>query len=152
MEMLLVVTIVALVVGMATPILIQAQRFFILNRARVNIQREARNAMTTLSKNLRQAQSLTIRLDNDTGQPYYSRIRFTTVDGRNLSYYQRGNTLYQVHTSTTTLSTHLRFLNFYFPRTSDMTILSVSMTLEENIYEGQKKALHVASERIRIMN
>jgi hypothetical protein len=33
-----------------------------------------------------------------------------------------------------------------------MSILSMSMTLEESIYEGRKKALHVASERIRIMD
>lgn len=150
--MMITVSIVAMLIAMVAPLIIQTQRFFILNRARVNIQREARSAMTTISKNLRQAQSLTIRLDNATGQPYYSRIRFTTVDGRTLTYYQSGTNLYQIGTSTSTLSTHVRFLNFFFPRSADMSILSMSMTLEESIYEGRKKALHVASERIRIMD
>jgi type II secretory pathway pseudopilin PulG len=150
--MMIVVSIIGMLIAMVAPLIIQTQRFFILNRARVNIQREARSAMTTISKNLRQAQSLTIRLDNVTGQPYYSRIRFTTVDGRALTYYQSGTNLFQIGTSTSTLSTHVRFLNFFFPRTSDMSIVSISMTLEEVIYEGRKKALHVASERIRIMD
>jgi hypothetical protein len=33
-----------------------------------------------------------------------------------------------------------------------MTIVSVSLTLEKAIYEGKTKALHVATERVRVMN
>jgi hypothetical protein len=33
-----------------------------------------------------------------------------------------------------------------------MTILSISMTLEKDIYDYQKKALHMASEKVHIMN
>lgn len=33
-----------------------------------------------------------------------------------------------------------------------MTIVSVSITLEKAIFEGKTKALHVATERVRIMD
>ena len=33
-----------------------------------------------------------------------------------------------------------------------MDIISVSMTLQESIYEGKVKALHMASEKVRVMD
>ena len=75
------------------------------------------------------------------------------MQGTAMTYYQSGNKLIQVGgTAASTLSGHLRYLAFTFPHSDDMTIVSVSVTLEEAIYEGQTKALHVASERVQVMN
>ncbi len=41
---------------------------------------------------------------------------------------------------------------FTFPRSDQLSILSVSMTLQENIYQGRTKALHMASEQVQVMN
>lgn len=135
------------------PLLLHSTRFFLLNRTRVELQRDARAALATVTKSLRQSQSSTIVISQVSGQPYYSQIAFTDVGGVSVVYRQNGTSLQEVRgTSTRTLSDDLRFLNFYFPRSDDMTIVSVSLTLEKAIYEGKTKALHVATERVRVMN
>ncbi|MBI4669032.1 MAG: hypothetical protein HY747_07575 [Elusimicrobia bacterium] len=51
------------------------------------------------------------------------------------------------------LSKNLRYLAFTFPKSDDLGILSVAMTLEKVIYlKDSTMALHMASEKIRIMN
>jgi hypothetical protein len=67
--------------------------------------------------------------------------------------YQSGSRLIMTQGNvSTTLSKNLAYLAFTFPRSDDMTIVSVSMTLKESIYGGMTKALHMASERVRVMN
>lgn len=137
----------------APPIITNVTRFFILSQTRIDLQQEARAAMSLITHNLRQAQSSTIRIDQATGQPYYSRLRFTKMQGTVMTYYQSGTSLIQTAgTNTSTLSKNVRYLAFTFPRSDDMTIISVSMTLEKAIYEGRTKALHMASERVQVMN
>jgi len=50
------------------------------------------------------------------------------------------------------LSSNLRYLAFAAPRSDDLTIVSVSLTLEQEITELRTKALHMASEHVMIMN
>jgi hypothetical protein len=109
--------------------------------------------MAIINRNLRQAQSNTIRIDQASGQPYYSRLSFTRVQGDAITYYQQGTSLIQEDSNISrTLSKNLRYLAFAFPRSDDLTIISVSITLEKSIYEGKTKALHMASEKVRVMN
>ena len=104
-------------------------------------------------------------------QPYYSRITFSKRDKSGnlevLQFCQQNNKLYQVtwfpavynanqKTLKTipqikTLSTNLQYLSFSFPRSDDMSIVSLSMTLQKTIYEGRIKALHMASEKVQVM-
>jgi len=152
-EAMLVVAILGVLATIGPGILLQVNRFFILSRARSDIQREARASMYVINRNLRQAQSSTIVIDCVSGQPYYSRITFTKIQGTTISFYQSGKNLIQSSgNNAKTLSKNLRYLAFAFPRSDDMTIVSVSLTLEESIYQAQTKALHMASERVRIMN
>ncbi|MBK9430360.1 MAG: prepilin-type N-terminal cleavage/methylation domain-containing protein [Elusimicrobia bacterium] len=153
-ELMMTASILALVALMAAPLMVQSTRFFLLTRAKVEIQRDARQVMETITKALRQAQSNTLVIDRaDANQPFYSRLRFTTINGASHTFFQSGNQLR--HTSsagTKALSTNVRFMSFYFPRSNDMSIISVSLTFEKGTYEGKTKALHVASERVRVMN
>lgn len=145
-----VLSLLALVVG---PLFMHASRFYIMNRTRVELQQEARAALTIMTKNLRQAQAPSISIDRLAGQPYYSRITFTKIDGSVIAYTQDGSRLVEtVGARAKELTDDLRFLNFYFPRSDDMTIVSVSMTLEKGIFEKRTKALHVASEKVRVMD
>ncbi len=152
-EMLIVVAILGVVTLVGAPVMTNSVRYFVLTRVKLEIQREARAAMSLMCRNLRQAQSSTIRIDQVSGQPYYSRIQFTKMQGTTVSYYQSGKKLIQtVGTTTTTLTPNLRYLAFSFPRSDDMGIISVSITIEESTYSGQSKALHMASEKVRVMN
>ena len=152
-ELMLVTATVGTLALIAPKFIKQMSQFFILSQTRIALQQEARAAMALITKDLRQAQSSTIQISQASSQPPYSRIRFTTIDGRTVSYYQSGTKLImQSGTTNTKLSDNLRYLAFTFPRSDDMTILSVATTLEKSIYQGLTKALHMASERVRVMN
>lgn len=151
-EIMVSVAIVGIVFSIAPKLYMQVRRFFFLSNARVALQREARAAMVVMTRRIRQAQSNSLVIDQVTSQPYYSRVSFNDIDGNYVRFYQSGKTLYMVDSSTRALSTSLRYLAFALPRSDDMGIMSVSFTLEQSIYEGRTKALHMASEKVRIMN
>ncbi len=155
LELMMVVAIVSALFTVASPLLRQANRMFILTRTRIQLQQEARGVMYIITRNLRQAQSDTIKISRvNANQPFYSKISFTKVQGGDaLVFQQEGNNLYQVlGGAKRPLSANLQYLAFTFPRSDDMGIISVSLTLQQNIYEGRTKALHMASEKVRVMN
>lgn len=160
MEMMVVIGIVGVLFTVAAPIMNQANKQFIMVRTKVDLQQEARAVMYIITRNLRQAQSNTIVISRaNASQPFYSKIQFTTEQSSSTAvsnirtFQQEGGTLYQViGTTRRPLTKNLNYLAFTFPRTDDMTILSVSLTLQKNIYEGRTKALHMASEKVRVMN
>lgn len=154
LEMLIVVGIVSTLFTVAAPMLMQANRQFILNRTRVELQQEARAVMYVITRNLRQATAASVTLNRaSTSQPFYSKITFTKQQGTVMSFQQEGTVLYQLlGNGKRPLSKNLKYLAFTFPRSDDMGIISVSLTMEKEIFEGRKKALHMASEKVRIMN
>lgn len=153
-ELMIVVAILGIVFSITPEIFRRSVQFFLLHRTKIELQRESRSAMSIMSRQLRQAQSSTIVLDRLTNtQPYYSRIRFTTVDGSSVTFVQNGKTLSgNIGPSSIVLSTNLRYFALAFPRSDDMSILSISLTLEKGTYESYTKALHMASEKVRVMN
>lgn len=160
MEAMLAVAITAILAAMGGRLLIQINRFFVLSTTRSSLQKEARSAMYVMNRELRQAQNASIVIDRlSSSQPFYSRVTFTkstsssTTTGTTMTFEQSGSKLIQiVGTSSMTLTNNLYYLAFTFPRTDDMTIISVAMTLQKNIYEGRTKALHMASQKVQIMN
>jgi hypothetical protein len=140
--------------------MLQANRYFIFTRTKGDLQRESRAAMYVMTRELRQAVSNSIVIDRASAtQPFYSRVTYQKVgaattttfaqNGVNLVMYQ-GNCL--VTACQKALATDLLYLAVTFPQSDDMTIISVSMTLQENIYQGQTRALHMASEKVQVMN
>ena len=173
MEAMLSVAIVGIVSGLGATLLLQANRYFVLGKARADLQKEARGIMYIMTRELRQAQNSTILISRaSNSQPYYSRINFTKQQGTVVTLYQNGNLLCLATKASaftltqggqpvcrtsgggvaTTLTKNLRYLAFTFPRSDDMTILSVSMTIQTSIYQGKTKALHMASENVRVMD
>lgn len=152
--MMMAVGIIGILFGVGAPILNQATKNFIMSNTRMELQTEARGIMYLITRNLRQAQNSTITISRySNSQPYYSKITFTKQDGKQYSFYQKDKELImQYGAMNRVLSKNLRYLAFTFPESSDMGIISISMTLQKNIYEGQKKALHMASEKVRVMN
>jgi len=153
-EAMLTVAIVGILSSLGVTTMIQVQRFFITTRARSDLQKEARGIMYVITRELRQAQNSTIKINRNTStQPYYSQIAFTKQSGAAMTFFQSGNQLKQTWSgSTRVLSKNLCYLAFSFPRSDDMTIISVSMTLQTAIFEGKTKALHMASEKVRVMD
>jgi prepilin-type N-terminal cleavage/methylation domain-containing protein len=152
-ETVITASILSLLALIIAPLLVHSTRFFLLNRTRVDLQRDARACLAIITRNVRQADSTTISIDQGVGQPYYSRISFTNINGVDFVYFQNDALLRETRAGTTrTLAENLRFLNFYFPRSYEMSIVSVSVTFEKAIFEKKTKALHVATERVRIMN
>ena len=116
--------------------------------------------MYILTRNLRQAQRDTVSISRaNSTQPFYSMITFTTEQStttyvsNTITFQQEGTVLYQLRGGNKrVISRNLAYLAFTFPRSDDMGIISVSLTLQKNIYEGKKKALHMASEKVMLMN
>jgi hypothetical protein len=152
MEAMMVVAIVGLVAFVAPTLMIHVVRFYQLHEAKVEIQRDARACLDLVNRFLRQAQSASVVIDQAAGQPPYSRVSFTTVQGQGMSFYQSGTTLYQVAQSTTAISQNVRFIAFTYPRSDDPTIVSVALTMEKATYEGGYKALELSIQKVRVMN
>src|SRR5450432_206132 len=93
MEVLVVVAIVGITAMLAPQIITSITKLFVLNRAKLELQREARAAMYVITRELRQAQSNTIIIDQTTNQPYYSRIRFTKSQGTAVTIAQSGSAI-----------------------------------------------------------
>jgi uncharacterized protein (TIGR02599 family) len=151
-EVLVTVAILALLALVTAPLTLHLVRFFRLNNAKLEIQRDARVSLDTINRFLRQANSATVVIGQQAGQPSHSRIDFTTYQGRAMSFYQQGRTLYQVAGSTSTLSNNLRFIGFSYPRSDDPTILSVAVTMEHATYQGRTKVLELSIQKVRVMN
>jgi len=152
-ELMVMMAMLITLASIGAPLLINANKAFILNRAKIELQRDARTALATINRNLRQASSTTINISRQPGQPHYSAVTFRKAQGNTLSYYQSGTSLIEVNNGRSrTLTRDLRFLSFGFPRSDDMGIVSVAMTLERTIYQGQLKSLHMASDKVRVMN
>ncbi|MEI7528329.1 MAG: prepilin-type N-terminal cleavage/methylation domain-containing protein [Elusimicrobiota bacterium] len=160
MEMLVVMGIISALFATAAPLLMQANRQYILVRTKLELQQEARGIMYVITRALRQAEGDTIVISRaDANQPFYSKISFTKYAvtpgvSPNMVFQQKGTVLYQLigGTGRRVLSRNLQYLEFTFPRSDDMSIISVSITLQKSIYEGRTKALHMASEKVRVMN
>lgn len=152
-ELMVVVAIVGVLGTVSAKIMLQVNRYFIMTNTRTELQREARALMYVVNRGLRQARTDSITVDRVAGQPFYSRLRFTKVQGTSMTFYQNGTELVQVvGNKTRVLSKNVKYLAFTLPRSDDLGIVSVSVTLEKGIYQGKTKALHMASEKVRVMN
>jgi prepilin-type N-terminal cleavage/methylation domain-containing protein len=152
-EIMIACAILGVMASVGPSIMININRFYLMNRTRIAIQQEARSVMSIVNRSLRQGRTSTITIDNYSGQPPFSRISFRKIQGEAISYYQHNSNLYVVDSgSTRTLTKNLRFMAFSFPRSDDMDIVSVSLTLEKSTFGGKTKALQMAIEKVRVMN
>jgi len=152
-EVTVAVAIMSVVMMTGPSILTSVTRFTRLSTARLETQRSAQNSLDRINRDLRQAVSNSIVITQETGQPYYSSIAFSTVDNRSLKYYQSGQNLYCVaNGSTGTVAEGLTYVAFAYPRTDDPGIISVSLTFQKSTYQGGSKALQMAIENVRVMN
>ena len=152
-EIMVAVAILGIVFSIGPALLTNVTRFSRLSSARIETQRNARDALNLINQALRQASASSIVVSNEPSQAPFSSISFTTADGRWLKFYQSGTSLSFVqNTSTNTIADGLRYIAFSYPRTDDSDIVSVSVTFQKDTYQGGSKALQMAIEKVRIMN
>ena len=151
-ELTVVMVILVLLIMVVTPLMIHMVRFFRLSTARLEIQRDARNAMEVMNRFLRQAVATSVTIDQSAGQPARSRVSFTTVTGKSLQIYQQGRSLFLSDGGVRELSKNLRFIAFSYPRSDNPNVLSVAVTMEAATYEGKSKILEFSIEKVRVMN
>jgi prepilin-type N-terminal cleavage/methylation domain-containing protein len=156
-ELMITVAIIGGISLVVPELIVNTTRFFNVNRARYEIQRDSKTILALINRNLRQGMASTVVITQDPGQPPYSKITFdkyvNSTTTRAISYYQSGAKLYTVDNGKSRiLSSNLRYLAFSYPRTDDAHVVSVSMTMEKATYEGKTKALQMAVEKVRIMN
>ena len=152
-EVMITTAIVGILGSVAATLMLQTNRYFLLTKTRVDLQKDARAVMYIISRELRQADADSITIDRAANQPYYSRITFTTIQGVTRTFSQSGTSLIMATgNQRRTLTQSLCYLAFYFPRSDNLAIVSVALTLQQSIYQGRIKALHMASQNIRVMN
>lgn len=157
-ELMITIAIVGVVMAVGPNLLLNMVKFFRLQIARAEVQRDARAALDLINRNLRQATSTTVAVKNRPNQPPYSWLTFEISKGTGAAlgwygFYQEGSKLqFNNRGSTTTISENLRYLAFTYPRSDNAGIVSISMTFEKATYAGYTKALQLSIEKVRIMN
>lgn len=152
-EMMVTVAIIGILFTVGPPIFLNLQRFFLQNSARGEIQAEIRVMMDNMDRTIRQASANSINVSQDSGQPPYSKIKFTTVDGRTVIYKQSGRRLLEiVNGNTKTLSKNIYYLAFTYPKTDTNTVISISITLQKGTFERRTTAIQMAITKVRVMN
>lgn len=152
-ELMMVVAIIGILATVGPTMMLQMQNFFLMTSARYEIQRDARTTLDTVNRYMRQAVATTVIMDTPDGQGPYSRIRFQHVDGRYMEFRQSGSKLIQViGTTQSVVSTNLIYIAFTYPRTDDISIISVAITMGKAIQLGRRKVLELTIQKIRVMN
>lgn len=157
MELMMTVAILGIVIATSAPLMYQATNFWKLTSARYAIQRDVRTSIDMINRFTRQAQSATVVIDAASGQPPASRLRFQVVNSTggtvSMSFYQTGKKLFiNNNGNIAMLSENLAYIAFTYPRTDDISILSVAMTMQSPTYRGGKKALQLSIQKVRVMN
>ena len=157
METMMTVAILGIVISTSAPLMYQATNFWKLTSARYAIQRDVRTSIDMINRFTRQAQSATVVIDAASGQPPASRIQFSVVNSTGatvtMSFYQSGKKLYMNNNGNVALlSDNLAYIAFTYPRTDDISIISVAMTMQSQTYRGGKKALQLSIQKVRVMN
>jgi prepilin-type N-terminal cleavage/methylation domain-containing protein len=152
-ELLLVVAILGIISSIGPLLLNNLQNFYLMTTARNEVQRDARVALDTINRYMRQAKYASVTIDTPTSGGPYSRIRFSHVDNRYIEFRQEGSNLIQmVGNNRSILSKNLYYIAFTYPKTDDPTIVSVSITMGKNIQLGRRKVLELTIQKVRIMN
>jgi len=152
-EIMVTVAIIGMLTATASPLLVNMVNFWRQTTARASIQRDVRASLDTINRFARQAQSNTVAVDRLAGQPPFSRLTFTIIQGQTVSFYQQGNRLFMRRGSNVSLlASNIAYIAFAFPRTDDVTLLTVAITAQSATFLGGSKALQLSIQKVRIMN
>lgn len=153
-EMMIGLVILGIISSLASRALMGTYQFFRLSMARSEIQRDARATLDLMNRNLRQAKSSSVVITQNSGQPPYSKVVFDTLTVSSMSFWQNNDELWMVDSTgkPRKLADNCHYLAFTYGETDNDSIMSVSVAFEKDMYSGNRKALQMAVEKVRLMN
>lgn len=171
-EAMIVVAILSIVASVGALLMTQIQNFFLTVNAHNIIQHDDRVALDLMDRFLRQAQASTICIDSpasstpcscmgglSTNGGYWSRICFTTIDGRGMRFYQDGSKMIiGIQNSggsnyyKATISRNLYYLAFSFDNSNNTSIINVALSASQAVQRGRKDILEMSIQKVRVMN
>lgn len=94
-ELMVVSALIAVLVSMGSSLLLKMNTFFHVSMAKIETQRDLRNPMDLLTREIRQAKAAQVSLSRETAsQPPYSKISFQNIQGSSVLFWQQGRALY----------------------------------------------------------
>ncbi len=153
-ELMVVSAIVALLASLGASLLMKINVFFSQSVAKIETQRDLRNTMDLMTREIRQGKSSTVVLSrNDASQPPYSKITFQKVSGETISFWQSGRSFFMSKNSQSTLLTkNLRSLIFSYPSTDVSSLITVALSMEKTGGSRGNHGLQMGGETVRILN
>lgn len=154
MELMVVSAIVAVIVSLGSTLYIKMNTFFRVSMAKIETQRDVRNLMELITREIRQAKASQISLSRESAsQPPYSKISFQNIQGTTVVFSQINRTLnMNKNGQTTVLAKNIHSLYFSYPSTDNPNLITVLLSVEK-IAEGNKNyALQMGGETIRLLN
>jgi prepilin-type N-terminal cleavage/methylation domain-containing protein len=152
-EMMIVVAILGVIISFGVLFFKEVVRNNMMNKARVETQRNARTGLDLITRRLKEAKASTVTINTYAGEPPHSYIEFYTSDGTYWKFYQKGTSLYSNKNGNEKLIfDNLRYLAFAYPKSDNESIISVFIVTEEDIFEGKVKNSRFFAEKVRIMN
>ncbi len=154
MELMVVSAIVAVIVSLGSTVYIKINSFFRVSMAKIETQRDVRNLMELITREIRQAKSSQVALSRETtSQPPYSKITFQNIQGNSVVLSQINRSLVlKKNGQITVLAKNLHSLYFSYPSTANPNLVTVLLSIEK-IAEGNKNyALQMGGETIRLLN
>lgn len=153
-ELMVVSAIVAIIVSLGSTLYIKMNTFFRVSMAKIETQRDVRNLMELITREVRQAKATQITLSRETpSQPPYSKISFLDLNGSSTVFSQNNRVLSMTKNGQTTiLAKNLHSLYFSYPSTDNPYLITVLLSIEKTA-EGKKTyALQMGGETIRLLN
>lgn len=153
-ELLMVSVIVAFILSLGSTLFFRITTFFNISIAKMETQRDVRNTMELICREIRGAKASGITLTREnSSQPPYSKMIFTKGTGETIDLWQEGRTLFMNKNGvTTTLTKKLHSILFSYPNTSDATLLTVLLSIEKKGDNNRTYSLQMGGETIRLLN
>lgn len=153
-ELMITVAILGMTSMVVSQLLVSTFKLWKMNQTRLEVQRDARTALSLLESALREASADTVVLTrNSSSEPPYSKISYTSVDGESVSFYQStGRLIMQRAGRFKALSKDLRYITFAYPETTKENLISVALCLEKTAFGATKKDFYLSVQRIKVGN
>lgn len=153
-ELMVVSAIVAIIASLGSTLFIKMNTFFRVSIAKIETQRDVRNLMELMTREIRQAKASQICLSQESaGQPPYSKITFQNMRGDTVIFWQNGRILSMNKNGVSTvLSKNLRSVYFSFPSTDNPNLITILLSIEKTAEAKKTYALQMGGETIRLLN
>ena len=151
-ELMISVALLGMGLAYVTTVFLRGWENWKRNYTDVTTQRDGRIALDLMAQGIRQARPMAVKIDNVTGEAWFSRISFTHVKEQKWTFWKEGGKLYKaVDSSTMFLCDGVQALQFTYPNLSDFKTIDIGLTITRPTF--QLKTLTVQlTQRVGLRN